>query len=260
MKRIAVFLYGLVVYAAFFATFLYLIGFVGNIFVPRSLDGELSVPLWQALLTNISLCALFGIQHSVMARQKYKTWLTKFIPEPMERSTFCLFTVLALIAIFLFWQPMGGVLWSVENGVLKGIILAIFALGWGLVLASSIVINHFDLFGLRQVWLYFRKKPYTPLKFKISSIYKIVRHPIYLGMFLALWAAPIMSISRMVFAIMLTGYLFIGIYLEEKDMIRLFGNKYTEYKERVPKMFPRFLPGRSRRPVYETIIKRQTTN
>ena len=155
MKRFAVLLYGVVVYAVFFVTFLYLIGFVGNILVPVSLDGELNVPLWQALLTNTALCALFGIQHSVMARKGFKDWLKKYIPEAMERSTFCLFTVFALIAIFLFWQPMGGVLWTVENGFLKGILLAIFALGWALVLASTFAINHFDLFGLRQVWLYF---------------------------------------------------------------------------------------------------------
>jgi protein-S-isoprenylcysteine O-methyltransferase Ste14 len=195
-----------------------------------------------------------------MARKKFKTWLTKFIPEPMERSTFCLFTSLVLITIFIFWQPMGGVLWSIDNGVLKGILLAIFVLGWGLVLASTFVINHFDLFGLRQVWLYFRKKPYTQLEFRISSLYKIVRHPIYLGMFLALWAAPLMSISRLVFAVLLTGYLFIGIYFEEKDLIKAFGSKYMEYKERVPKLFPKILPRKSKKPVYESIIKRPSVN
>ena len=260
MKRFAVLLYGVVVYAVFFVTFLYLIGFVGNILVPVSLDGELSVPLWQALLTNTALCALFGIQHSVMARKGFKDWLKKYIPEAMERSTFCLFTVFALIAIFLFWQPMGGVLWTVENGFLKGILLAVFALGWALVLASTFAINHFDLFGLRQVWLYFRKKEYTPLKFQVHSFYKVIRHPIYLGMVLALWSAPVMSVSRLVFAILLTAYIFIGIYFEERDLVRVFGKRYQEYKKQVPKLFPRILPNRKKRPVYETIIKNPTTH
>ena len=255
MKRFSVLLYGVVVYSIFFLTFLYLIGFIGNIIVPITLDGELTVPLWQALLTNTALCALFGLQHSIMARQKFKKWLTQYIPEAMERSTFCLFTSLVLISIFTFWQPMGGVLWSVEAGLLKGVLLAIFALGWALVLASTFAINHFDLFGLRQVWLYFRKKEYTHLKFQVNSFYKVIRHPIYLGMVLALWAAPVMSISRLVFAILLTSYIFVGIYFEEKDLIKVFGTKYTDYKSRVPKIFPRILSGRSKRPVYETIIK-----
>ena len=260
MKRFAVLSYGLIVYTLFNVTFLYLIGFIGNIVVPVSLDGELSVPLWQALLTNFGLVALFGIQHSVMARQGFKKWLTKYIPEAAERSTFCLFTVLALIAIFVFWQPMGGILWTVENGLLKGVLLGIFAIGWALVLASTFAINHFDLFGLRQVWMYFKEEEYTPLKFQVNSFYKVIRHPIYLGMFLALWAAPVMSVSRLLFAVLLTVYMYIGIYFEERDLIRVFGKRYQDYKKRVPKMFPRIWSGKSKRPVYETIMKNPASN
>jgi len=255
MKRIAILLYGVIVYFIFFTTFLYLIGFVGDLFVPKSLDGELSVPLWQALLTNFSLCALFGLQHSIMARPAFKQWWTKIIPEPMERSTYVLFTSMALIIMFIFWQPMGGILWSVENQTLNIILYSIFATGWLLVLVSTFVINHFDLFGLRQVWLNFRQKPYSPLKFQVHSLYKVVRHPIYLGMVLALWSAPIMSVSRLVLALLLTGYIFIGISYEERDLKTVFGDNYRDYMKIVPKLFPRLFARKQKQPVYESIMR-----
>ena len=254
MKRFAVLIYGVVAYLLFFVTFCYLIGFTGNLFVPKGIEGVLEVPLWQAIVTNLLLVILFGAQHSLMARAWFKKWWTKYVPEPMERSTYVLFTVVALITLFVFWQPMGGTVWSIESGFWVGIIMAIFALGWTLVLVSSFLINHFDLFGLRQVWLYFRKKPYTHLEFKIKNLYSYIRHPLYLGLLLGLWAAPVMSVTRFLFASMLTIYVLVGIYLEEKDMLRLFGERYSLYKSKVPKLIPTFV-NRWKKPAYETIMK-----
>ncbi len=238
MKKLVALLYGVIVYLIFFATFLYLIGFVGNLFVPKGVDGPLTVPLWQALLTNISLLLLFAIQHSVMARSWFKQWWTKYIPEPIERSTYVLFTVLALVTLFLFWQPMGGTVWAVENGFLTGVLWAVFALGWAILLVSTFLINHFDLFGLRQVWLYFRGTTYQPLPFRLPLFYKWVRHPLYFGFVLAFWAAPVMSVTRLFLAIAFTAYILRAIRWEEKDLLTHFGEKYHQYRERVPMLFP----------------------
>lgn len=241
MKKLLVLLYGIIVYALFFSSFLYLVGFVGNLFVPKSIDGLVTVPLWQAMLTNLGLIALFGLQHSVMARGWFKAWWTKFVPEPIERSTYVLFTVFALVAIFLFWQPMGIVLWSIDEGMFYGILMALFALGWTIVLVSTFMINHFDLFGLRQTWLYFLGKPYEPLKFRIHIFYHYVRHPLYLGILLAFWAAPEMSVARFVLASGMTIYVLMAIQWEEQDLIKEFGQKYKEYKKLVPMLIPRLI-------------------
>lgn len=254
MKKLAVLLYGFVVYNIFFATFLYLIGFTGNLFVPKGIDGVLDVPLWQAIVTNVLLIILFGLQHSIMARPWFKKWWTKYVPEPIERSTFVLFTVIALIVLFVFWQPMGGTVWAIEDGFLSGILLAIFALGWAIVLISTFMINHFDLFGLRQVWLYFRGKPYTHLPFKLPPFYKFVRHPLYFGFLLALWGAPYMSVTRLLFASGLTLYILMAIRWEEKDLMTVFGEKYRQYKLNVPMIIPS-LTKRWKKPSYETIMK-----
>ncbi len=238
MKKTAVLIYGIVVYCIFLISFLYLVGFIGNFLVPKSIDGPLNVPLWQAALTNLSLILLFGVQHSLMARQWFKKWWVKIIPEFIERSTYVFFTVLVLISLFVFWQPMGHNLWVVEEGMLYGILMAVFALGWTIVLVSTFMINHFDLFGLRQVWFYFRAKPYEPLKFRLNVFYHYVRHPLYLGFILALWAAPVMSVARFVLAAGLSIYILLAIQWEEKDLIQQFGEKYKKYKTAVPMLIP----------------------
>lgn len=238
MKKVAALLYGIITYCIFFASFLYLIGFIGNLFVPKGIDGPLTIPFWQATLINLSLITLFGIQHSLMARQWFKKWWIRIIPEFIERSTYVLFTVIALIALFVFWQPMGHNIWVVEEGMLYGILMAIFALGWTIVLISTFMINHFDLFGLRQVWLYFQGKPYEPLRFRLNIFYNYVRHPLYLGFILALWAAPVMSVARFVLAFGLSIYILMAIRWEEKDLIQQFGEKYKQYKKVVPMLIP----------------------
>ena len=256
MKRFAVLLYGVVVYAIFFATFLYMIGFTGNLLVPKSIDGALQVPLWQAIITNVFLVVLFGVQHSVMARPWFKRAWTKIIPAAIERSTFVLFTVLVLAALFYFWQPLGGVVWAVEDSFISGALMALFALGWVIVLVSTFLINHFDLFGLRQVWLYFRGKAYEPLRFRVPIMYNWIRHPLYFGFILAFWAAPVMSASRMCLAILFTTYILKAIRWEEKDLLEHFGEKYRTYKERVPMLLPSFNKKKQVASAYETIIKR----
>ena len=255
MKRIAFFLYGVIVYLLFFATFLYLIGFVGNLLVPKSIDGPLEVTLFQAILINTSLIAIFVIQHSVMARGWFKRWWTKIVPEPIERTTYVLFTVLALVLLYAFWEPMGGTVWSIENGVVVGALWALFALGWTILLISTFLINHFDLFGLRQVWLYLLNKPYTHLKFQTPLFYKWIRHPLYFGFILAFWAAPIMSVTRLFLSIAFTLYILKAIQWEEKDLISHFGDTYKKYAKRVPMIMPSFAKSSEDQPTLETYIK-----
>ncbi|MEO0468021.1 MAG: methanethiol S-methyltransferase [Bacteroidota bacterium] len=256
MKRFAALLYAILSYTVFFATFLYLIGFIGNLFVPKAIDGPLMVPIWQALLTNIGLIVLFGVQHSVMARPWFKVWWTRFVPQAVERSTYVLFSSLALIAIFVFWQPMGGNIWTVESPMLYNGLMVLFFLGWGILLLSTFLINHFDLTGLRQAWLYFRGKDYTDLKFRVPGLYKFVRHPLYLGFLIAFWAAPDMSWTRLFFASLMTLYILLGIQWEEKDLIAHFGKTYLAYKRAVPMIFPSLSIRKHRKPTYETAFKK----
>jgi methanethiol S-methyltransferase len=239
MKRITIFLYGVVSYAVFFATFLYAIGFVGNLWVPKSIDSEPTAPLGIALLINLGLLGVFAIQHSVMARPAFKRWWTRIVPESAERSTYTLISSLALIALFLFWQPMGGVIWNVDSPLGQTILYSAFALGWGLVLLSTFLINHFDLFGLRQVWLQLIGKPYTPLTFKTPALYRVVRHPLYVGWLFAFWATPTMTVAHLVFAVMTTAYILIAIQLEERDLIAAHP-EYVSYRARVPMLIPSF--------------------
>ncbi|MEN0005283.1 MAG: methanethiol S-methyltransferase [Bacteroidota bacterium] len=260
MKRVAVLVYGVVAYLVFFGTFLYLIGFTGNLVVPRGIDGELQVPLWQAILTNVALIALFGAQHSLMARSWFKKWFTQYIPEAAERSTFVLLSSVALLVLFYFWQPIGGVLWSIESPFLHGIILGIFFLGYTIVLVSSFLTNHFDLFGLRQVWLYFRKQPYTLQKFRTPFLYEYVRHPLYFGILLAFWSAPTMSYTRLLFALVFTIYVLKAIQWEEYDLIQQFGDSYRKYIKQVPKILPRLVRRKSTTPAYQNIARRKGSN
>ena len=237
MQRVLIFVYGVVAYALFFATFLYAIGFVGNLFVPKAIDSAPQVPFIQALLVNLGLLGLFAVQHSVMARRSFKRWVTRIIPQSAERSTFVVASSLALIALFVFWQPMGGVIWSIENPQAQILLHVAFAFGWLLVLVSTFLINHFDLFGLRQVWLNLHKKPYTELKFGTPVLYRLVRHPLYLGFILGFWATPVMTVAHLVFALATTAYILIAIQLEERDLISSHP-EYAEYRRRVPMIIP----------------------
>ena len=239
MKRIATFTYGVICYAIFFGTFLYAVGFVGNFIVPKSIDSTPDSPLGQALLIDALLLGLFAVQHSVMARPAFKRWWTRFVPKPVERSTYVLFSSLALIALFVFWQPIGGVIWDVQDPVGQAVLYGLFAFGWGLVLVATFLINHFDLFGLRQVWLYLRGKEYRPLNFGTPALYKIVRHPLYVGWFFAFWATPTMTAAHLFFALLTTAYILIAIRFEERDLVAEHGARYSEYRKQVPMLVPR---------------------
>lgn len=238
MQRIAILAYGVVCYAIFFACFLYLAGFIGNFAVPTAIDGEPTVSFGRALLINLGLIALFGIQHSVMARPGFKQWWTRYIPQEAERSTYVLATSIALIAIFAFWQPMGGTIWNVTDPVGQIVLYTLFAFGWALVLVTTFLINHFDLFGLRQVWLHFRGREYKPLRFVTPGPYKMVRHPLYVGWLIAFWATPTMTAAHLVFALAMTAYILIAIRYEERDLVTFHGRDYAEYRKRVPMLNP----------------------
>jgi protein-S-isoprenylcysteine O-methyltransferase Ste14 len=222
----------------FFATFLYALGFVGNLFVPRSIDGVPRTDFTTALLIDLGLLGVFAIQHSLMARPFFKRWFTRLIPEPAERSTYVLFSSLALIALFAYWQPLGGLVWNVGDAVGRAILYTLFGFGWTLVLVSTFLINHFDLFGLRQIWLQLRGVPYVPLKFGTPGPYRLVRHPLYVGWFFAFWATPVMTVTHLVFAVATTAYILIAIQLEERDLIDALGDDYRRYRERVPMIIP----------------------
>ncbi len=237
MRMIAL-LYGVVSYAIFFGTFVYAVGFVGNILVPKSIDSAAQGPLGQALLINVLLLGVFAVQHSVMARPTFKTWWTKFVPQPVERSTYVLLSSLALILLFWQWRPMGGIIWDVQNTVGRGVLLSVFAFGWLLVLATTFLINHFDLFGLRQVYLHWSGREYTPLGFMTPGPYKLVRHPLYVGWLCAFWATPTMTVAHLVFAIGTTGYILMAIQLEERNLAEYLP-EYAGYRRRVPMLIPR---------------------
>jgi methanethiol S-methyltransferase len=238
LRRTAVLLYGVVAYAAFVATITYAAGFVGNLVVPKSIDSAPTAPLGTALLINAGLLGLFAVQHSVMARPFFKRWLTRFVHPAAERSTFTLASSLALIVLFIFWQPMGGVVWQVDNKIGRWLIYGGFAFGWALVLATTFLINHFDLFGLRQVWLHFRDRTYTAVRFNAPGPYRLIRHPLYAGFFLAFWCTPTMSAAHLFFAVMTAAYILVAIQLEERDLEKAHP-EYTEYKRRTPMLVPR---------------------
>lgn len=238
MKRILVFTYGVICYALFFGTFLYAAGFIGNLFVPKSIDSGPTVPLWTALLLNSVLLGLFALQHSVMARKGFKTMLTKIIPPAAERSTYVLLSSVCLILLFAYWQPIGGVIWDVQDATGRALLYGLFAFGWLLVLVTTFLINHFDLFGLRQVWLYLRGKEYRPLGFVTPGPYNYVRHPLYVGWLFAFWATPTMTSAHLVFAIATTVYILIAIKLEERDLIEVHGEAYKAYRRQVPMLIP----------------------
>lgn len=238
LNRSAVLVYGVISYAIFFATFLYAAGFVGNLLVPRSIDSAPQRGAGLALLVDAMLLGLFAVQHSVMARPAFKRALTRFIPEAAERSTYVLMSSLALILMFRFWEPIGGVVWSVQNSIGTALLHGGFALGWLIVLVVTFLINHFDLFGLRQVWKHFRREKYVPLKFVTPGPYKLVRHPLYVGWLLAFWCTPHMTVAHLAFAVLTTAYILIAIRLEERDLVMIHGTDYVEYRRKTPMLVP----------------------
>ncbi|HVO81836.1 MAG TPA: isoprenylcysteine carboxylmethyltransferase family protein [Terriglobales bacterium] len=235
--RITAFLYGVTCYLAFLAAFLYAIGFLGNFGVPKAIDSGAQLPFLQALAINVALLGLFAVQHSVMARQWFKRAWTRIVPAPVERSTYVLFSSLALLLLFWKWEPMGGVVWHVEGAIGQAVLYTLYALGWVTVLISTFLINHFDLFGLRQVWLHLCGQAYTALQFRTPGLYRYVRHPLYVGWLLVFWSAPVMTIAHLVFAIATTAYILVAIQFEERDLVRLHA-EYAEYRQRVPMMLP----------------------
>jgi protein-S-isoprenylcysteine O-methyltransferase Ste14 len=229
--------YGVVSYVLFFLTFLYAIGFLGNIFVPKSLDSAAEGPWPAALAINLALLSVFAVQHSVMARQWFKRFLTRVIPPAAERSTYVLASSLALMLLFWQWRPLGGVVWNVENEVGRTVLYAGFAFGWALVLLATIVINHFDLFGLRQSWQAFLGRPQTPLNFVTPFLYRMVRHPLYVGWLFTFWSTPTMTVTHLLFAAVASAYILVAIQFEERDLMRAHP-EYAEYRRRVPMLVP----------------------
>ncbi len=238
MSRTLALIYGVVTYVIFLGTFLYAIGFVANIVVPKSIDDGPQEPFGQALLINFILLGLFGLQHSAMARQEFKKWWTQIIPQSVERSTYVLIASLLLLLLFWQWRAMPGVVWEVDNLTGQRILETLFWIGWLVALHSTFLIDHFDLFGLRQVTLYACGKEYTPPRFRMPELYQYVRHPIMMGFLIAFWATPVMTVGHLVFAVVMTAYILIGLQLEERDLMDLYGQAYREYRRRVSMIIP----------------------
>ncbi|HET7676044.1 MAG TPA: NnrU family protein [Gammaproteobacteria bacterium] len=238
MGRFIIFLYGALSYVIFFITFLYAIGFVADAIVPKTIDnGPATAPV-AAFIIDALLLALFAVQHSGMARRGFKRWLTKFLPQPAERSTYVLLSSAVLILLFWQWRPLPGVIWQVDAPAGRYALYALYALGWLIVLTGTFMINHFDLFGLRQVWLHARNIDYSDLPFRTTAFYRIVRHPLMLGFLIAFWATPSMSSGHLLFSIATTAYILLALQLEERDLVAAHGETYRDYRRRVPMLLP----------------------
>lgn len=246
MSRVLTFTYGLACYAVFLGVFVYAIGFIGGFYTPTLLDGAPERPLAEALAIDLGLLALFAVQHSVMARPAFKRRWTRVVPEAAERSTYVLASSLALVALFVLWEPIGGVVWNVPEGPGRALVIGLYAFGWALLLYTTFLIDHFDLFGLAQVWRHLRGQQYRPPQFRTPALYRVVRHPLYIGWLVIFWAAPTMTVAHLVFALMTTAYIVIAIQFEERDLVAAFGDDYVQYRRQTPMLVPRLRP--SRRP------------
>ena len=237
MSRILVPLYGALAYVVFLASFLYAIAWLGGFIVPKTIDSGAPSPLLEAILVNVALLTAFALQHSVMARPAFKRWWTQYVPKPVERSTYVLAASLLLFAICFGWRPLPEAVWRVEGAAAMAV-WALFATGWLIVLTSTFMINHFELFGLRQVWLHARGRSYVAPRYVERLFYRFVRHPIMLGFIVAFWAAPAMSVGHLLFAIVTTAYILVALQLEERDLLKEHGASYASYRERVPMLVP----------------------
>jgi protein-S-isoprenylcysteine O-methyltransferase Ste14 len=238
MSRVGIFVYGLVSYLIFLGVFVYAIGFIGGFFTPTMLDGPPDRPLAVALAIDLGLLALFAVQHSGMARPAFKRWWTRVVPPSAERSTYVLLSSLALVALFIYWEPIGGTVWTVPEGVGRSLVIGVYGFGWLLLLYTTFLIDHFDLFGLAQVWRGLTQRSYRPPQFHTPSLYKVVRHPLYVGWLTIFWAAPVMTVAHLVFALMTTAYILIAIRFEEYDLVATFGDEYVAYRSRTPALVP----------------------
>ncbi|MDI3258304.1 MAG: NnrU family protein [Sinobacteraceae bacterium] len=238
--RALILLYGIGCYVVFFLTFLYAIGFVGDLPLPKTIDRPAIAAAtgWQAWIIDLVLLGIFAVQHSGMARRGFKIWLTRWLPTAAERSTYVLLSSLALILLYWQWRPLAGTVWNAPAGWSVGVLWGLFALGWLLVLSGTFVISHFDLFGLRQVWLYARGRKYAPPEFKEGLYYRLVRHPLMLGFLIAFWATPKMSVGHLLFSVATTGYILLALQLEERDLLAAHGESYRDYQRRVPMLCP----------------------
>jgi protein-S-isoprenylcysteine O-methyltransferase Ste14 len=245
---IGIFVYGVLCYAVFLGVFLYAIGFIGGFFTPTTLDGAPDRPLVEALTIDAALLGLFAVQHSVMARPTFKRWWARLVPHAAERSTYVLFSSLALVALYAFWEPIDGVVWNASEGAARNAVIGLYLLGWALLLYTTFLIDHFDLFGLKQVWRRLAGEPYRPPQFRTPSLYKFMRHPLYVGWLIIFWSAPTMTVAHLVFAVATTAYILIAIQLEERDLVVEFGERYREYRRSTPMLLPRFWPRRRVRP------------
>jgi len=237
MNRITIFIYGALSYATFLATFLYAVGFIGNFAVPKSMDSPADGPWQTALLIDLGLLSLFALQHSIMARPAFKRLLTRIVPAPAERSTYVLASSLALLLLFWKWRPLGGTVWTIQNVRGESLVYAAYAFGWTLVLLATVVINHLDLFGLRQVWRHLQGRPQSELKFATPFLYRIVRHPLYVGWITVFWSTPVMTVTHLFFALVTTVYIFVAIQFEERDLMAKHP-EYIDYRRQVPMIVP----------------------
>lgn len=239
MKRFIAFIYGIIAYILFLGAFLYAIAFVGDFLVPKTINTGVETPFTQALIINMAVLSVFALQHSIMARPGFKRWWTQFVHPAIERSTYVLLSSLALILIYWQWRPLTAIVWEVQNEAVATLLHGVFALGWLIVLLSTFMINHFDLFGLKQVYEYLNKLEPKPIPFKMSFLYGIIRHPLMLGFIIAFWASPVMTVGHLIFSITTTLYILVAVkFLEERDLRKMHGEQYEMYQKEVPMLIP----------------------